>query len=112
MCIDQETVDEQAEVLRREDEADDENFLELITDRIVAKLSGCMISSAFPAHVGEYIRESTRGHQRQCSHWIYLTGNNGLQATYHLEVDGAMRLELATPDGEIFWRGTFRPVKG
>lgn len=85
--------------------------LDELADKVVTRLNGSVISSAFPASIGKYIRGCTNGHSMLWSHWLPLRGPDGVQATYVFEVDGVMRLELADPSGFTFWRGTFRPEK-
>jgi hypothetical protein len=83
--------------------------LDELADKVVSRLNGSVISSAFPAFIGRYIQNTLAGHSMMWSHWLQLRGPDGIQATYIFEVDGVMRLELADSSGCIFWRGTFRP---
>lgn len=84
--------------------------LDEIAEKIVSRLTGSVISSAFPTWVGEYVRNSTGGHQWEASYWLPLMGSAGIQTRWVFESDGAIRLELANPSGANFWRGTFRPT--
>lgn len=85
--------------------------LDALADKVVDRLNGSVISSAFPAHVGAWLRNQAKYSPWYTSHWLQLGGREGIQASYEIATDGAMTLSLSDPSGQMFWRGTFRPVE-
>ena len=83
--------------------------VDAFADAVMARLNGSVISSALPAHVGEWLREAATHGQRMQWNQIYLAGPNCLSTHWTINPDGTLQLELDGPDGSFIWRGTFRP---
>jgi hypothetical protein len=114
MSIGEETIDEQAEVLRRQDEADDSyeihEVARLMAGLVVKELRGSVISSSFPAEIGGWIRQTAEHHALLWTHTIPMRPSGTCILTdWRLNPDGTLQLELRDSNGMTFWRGTFRP---
>lgn len=83
-----------------------------LADRIVGRLGGSVISSSFPAYIGDMIREACKGAQLQQINQLYLFGPECIATFWVLSPDGTLMLEMRDHMGQTFWRGTFRPADG
>lgn len=88
----------------------DEVHVKAIAAAVVEELHGSVISSALPAHVGEWLREAAAYGQRYQQNQVYLSGPNCLLTKWLINTDGTLQLEFDGPDGSFLWRGVFRPV--
>lgn len=116
MAIGNETIDEQAEVLRRQDEADHEaeicRMARLMAGFVVEELGASVIPSSLPAHIGAWIRATATHNALLWVHTIPMNPpGNAMIQEWRLNPDGTLNLELRDSSGQTFWRGTFRPVK-
>lgn len=91
-------------------DAESLRIIELLTARITERLSASVISSVFPAFIGEQIREAHQAGGRVMSHVIPLKGPVALFAHYRFNPDGTINMEFRDTAGRPFWEGTFRPA--
>jgi hypothetical protein len=75
---------------------------------VVEQLGASVISSSFPAHIGELLRETAQYGSYQYVHMLP-GGARSLCVQYVINPDGTLNLEFQEPNGTAFWRGTFRP---
>jgi hypothetical protein len=97
-----------------EDETD-EVFSDLIANRIagrvVERLGGSVISSAFPAEVGDWIRDAVKNGAYLYRFTIPMVGPTAIFVEYRINPDGTIIQEFQDTNGRPFWHGTFRPVE-
>lgn len=82
---------------------------DLVAELTVQKLGGSMVSSAIPSEIAQYLRNEVRGWPYRYRHVIPL-GTGGLSVSWIVNPDGSISQELATVNGDIFWRGQFVPA--
>jgi hypothetical protein len=91
--------------------AEDERIIDRIAQRVSEKIGASVIPSAFPAEVGEWIREACKYNASLWRHQIPMTGPTAMHAEYRLNPDGTMNLQFQDTNGRPFWNGTFRPAE-
>ena len=78
---------------------------------LAAELGGSIISSTFPAAIGEWVRQTARQSAVNWRFSIPMSGSTGLLTDWRLNPDGTIILELQDTNAQMFWRGTFRPAE-
>lgn len=84
--------------------------MDVLAGKIAERLKGSMISSALPAEIGAWIRESCKHGAYWCTHMIPMGGATCMVINYKLHPDGSVHMEWKDTCGQIFWQGIFRPV--
>lgn len=89
---------------------DDRAAIDLIAERILARMDGSVIPSSIPAEIGELVRATAARNAFVWIHSVPLTGPNAMTVEWRLNPDGTIHQEMRGSDGVPFWRGTFRPA--
>jgi hypothetical protein len=82
-----------------------------VAELVTEKLGQSVISSSFPAHIGDMIRDACQSQQIQQVSQLYLRGPYAIATYWILSPDGTVTLEMRDHMGQPFWRGTFRPAE-
>ena len=78
---------------------------------VVEKLSASVIPSSIPAEVGQWVRATATHGSFWWQFSIPMAGATSMGTRWKLHPDGTIGLELTDTNGQIFWRGTFRPAE-
>lgn len=85
-------------------------IIDRLASTLADKLNGSVISSSFPAEIGDWIRKAHEYGGRIWRNSIPMVGPTAMCVETQFNPDGTMMLALQDTNGQTFWRGTFRPV--
>ena len=88
-----------------------EQEIQELARALAAELGGSVISSSFPAEIGDWVKQVAMYNSVFWRFSIPMQGGTALLTDWRLNPDGTIILELQDTNARPFWRGTFRPTE-